>query len=125
MPHLLIRNVSVLTVPGSGDCRVDQAQDIHIHDGQITAITPTGQPPATDTHAGEQHLRARQPRADPNALGRQVDLHRPDPLVEPVVDRQILGRTPHHHHGTVRMRVDQPRHRHQPGPVNHLRPSIH
>ncbi len=53
MPHLLIRNVSVLIVPGSGDCRVDQAQDIHIHDGQITAITPTGQRPATDTHAGD------------------------------------------------------------------------
>src|SRR6266496_3586468 len=53
MARLLIRNVSVLIVPGSGDCRVDQAQDIRIHDGQITAITPSGQPPATDTQAGD------------------------------------------------------------------------
>lgn len=42
MPHLLIRNVSVLIVPESGECRVDEAQDIHIHDDRITAITPTG-----------------------------------------------------------------------------------
>ncbi|MEU4605824.1 amidohydrolase [Kribbella sp. NPDC023972] len=45
MPRLLIRNVSVLIVPESGDCGVDESQDIHIHDGQITAIVPTGTGP--------------------------------------------------------------------------------
>ncbi|MFI6674711.1 amidohydrolase family protein [Kribbella sp. NPDC050470] len=44
MSYLLIRNVSVLIVPEHGDCRVDEAQDIHIHDDKITAITPTGTP---------------------------------------------------------------------------------
>jgi len=48
MPHLLIRNVSVLIVPESGDCRVDEAQDIHINEDQITAITPTGTSPGGD-----------------------------------------------------------------------------
>ncbi|TDW21640.1 amidohydrolase [Kribbella kalugense] len=42
MTRMLIRNVSVLVVPEHGDCRVDQAQDIHITNDQITAITPTG-----------------------------------------------------------------------------------
>ncbi|TCO50509.1 amidohydrolase family protein [Kribbella antiqua] len=41
MTRLLIRNVSVLIVPESGECRVDPAQDIHIHNGRITTITPT------------------------------------------------------------------------------------
>ncbi|MGW1347414.1 amidohydrolase [Kribbella sp. NPDC002412] len=45
MSYLLIRNVSVLIVPEYGECRVDEAQDIHIHDDRITAITPTGTPP--------------------------------------------------------------------------------
>jgi 5-methylthioadenosine/S-adenosylhomocysteine deaminase len=39
---MLIRNVSVLVVPEHGECRVDEAQDIHIVDDRITAITPTG-----------------------------------------------------------------------------------
>jgi 5-methylthioadenosine/S-adenosylhomocysteine deaminase len=42
MPRVLIRDVSVLVVPEDGECRVDEAQDIHIDNGQITAITPTG-----------------------------------------------------------------------------------
>jgi 5-methylthioadenosine/S-adenosylhomocysteine deaminase len=42
MPGLLIRNVSVLIVPETGDCRVDEAQDISVQDGRITAIAPTG-----------------------------------------------------------------------------------
>ncbi|MFI7062240.1 amidohydrolase [Kribbella sp. NPDC050124] len=45
MSYVLIRNVSVLIVPEYGDCRVDDAQDIHVHDDRITAITPTGTPP--------------------------------------------------------------------------------
>jgi 5-methylthioadenosine/S-adenosylhomocysteine deaminase len=50
MSYLLIRNVAVLIVPESGDCRVDEAQDIHIHDDRITAITPTGTPPPVLGH---------------------------------------------------------------------------
>ena len=46
MSDLLIRNVSVLIVPETGECRVDEAQDIRIEDGVITAITPTGEQPA-------------------------------------------------------------------------------
>jgi len=42
MPRVLIRDVSVLIVPEDGECRIDEAQDIHIDNGQITAITPTG-----------------------------------------------------------------------------------
>jgi 5-methylthioadenosine/S-adenosylhomocysteine deaminase len=42
MSGLLIRNVSVLIVPETGDCRVDEAQDISVQDGRITAIAPTG-----------------------------------------------------------------------------------
>ena len=41
MTRVLIRNVAVLVVPEQGECRVDEAQDIHIHDDLITAITPT------------------------------------------------------------------------------------
>jgi 5-methylthioadenosine/S-adenosylhomocysteine deaminase len=48
MPRLLIRNVSVVIVPESGDCRVDESQDIHINDGQITAIVPTGTAPESE-----------------------------------------------------------------------------
>lgn len=44
MSRLLIRNVSVLVVPESGDCRVDEAQDIQVDGGQIGAITPTVPP---------------------------------------------------------------------------------
>ncbi|WP_433158983.1 amidohydrolase [Kribbella sp. CA-247076] len=55
MARVLIRNVSVLVVPESGECRVDEAQDIHIQDDRITAITPTGTPPpgAAADGAGE------------------------------------------------------------------------
>ncbi|MER7250517.1 amidohydrolase [Kribbella sp. NPDC000426] len=42
---MLIRNVAMLVVPEQGECRVDEAQDIHIHDDLITAITPTAQTP--------------------------------------------------------------------------------
>jgi 5-methylthioadenosine/S-adenosylhomocysteine deaminase len=45
MSRLLIRNVAVLVVPESGECRVDEAQDIQIDNGRITAITPAGAPP--------------------------------------------------------------------------------
>src|SRR4051794_1595121 len=41
MSRLLIRNVSVLVVPEHGECRVDEAQDIHVQDDHIVAITPT------------------------------------------------------------------------------------
>jgi 5-methylthioadenosine/S-adenosylhomocysteine deaminase len=53
MTRLLIRNVSVLIVPEAGECRVDPAQDIHIHDGRITTITPTTTTPATADRVGE------------------------------------------------------------------------
>jgi hypothetical protein len=45
MSRLLIRDVAVLVVPETGECRVDEAQDIHVADGRITAITPTGAAP--------------------------------------------------------------------------------
>ncbi|WP_371403082.1 amidohydrolase [Kribbella sp. NBC_00662] len=48
MTRMLIRNVAVLVVPEHGECRVDEAQDIHIHDNLITAITPTTPPTAGD-----------------------------------------------------------------------------
>ncbi|MFF0267384.1 amidohydrolase [Kribbella sp. NPDC004536] len=41
MPRLLIRNVSVLVVPEQGECRIDDAQDVHVQDDLIVAITPT------------------------------------------------------------------------------------
>ncbi|GAA1125293.1 amidohydrolase [Kribbella jejuensis] len=41
MPRLMIRNVSVLVVPEQGECRVDDAQDVHVQDDLIVAITPT------------------------------------------------------------------------------------
>jgi 5-methylthioadenosine/S-adenosylhomocysteine deaminase len=41
MTQVLIRNCSVLVVPETGECRVDEGQDIHIDDGMITAITLT------------------------------------------------------------------------------------
>ncbi|MFK4084570.1 amidohydrolase [Kribbella sp. NPDC020789] len=40
----LIRNVDVLIVPETGECRVDKAQDIHLTDSVIAAIVPTGRP---------------------------------------------------------------------------------
>jgi 5-methylthioadenosine/S-adenosylhomocysteine deaminase len=49
MSRLLIQNCSVLVVPETGECRVDESQDILITDGEITSITPTvPQPPADD-----------------------------------------------------------------------------
>lgn len=42
MTRLVVRNCSVLVVPESGECRVDDGQDIHIEDGAITAVTATG-----------------------------------------------------------------------------------
>jgi 5-methylthioadenosine/S-adenosylhomocysteine deaminase len=53
MGGLVVRNVAVLVVPEIGECRVDDAQDIHIRDGRITAITPTGSGPAESTQAAE------------------------------------------------------------------------
>ncbi len=44
MSRLLIRNVSVLVVPESDECRVDEAQDIQVDGGRISAITPTVPP---------------------------------------------------------------------------------
>ncbi|MEU4192141.1 amidohydrolase [Kribbella sp. NPDC026611] len=41
MARVLIRNVSVLVVPESGEGRVDDAQDIQIEDDRITGIAPT------------------------------------------------------------------------------------
>ena len=41
MAQSVIRNCSVLVVPEVGECRVDDAQDIHIEDGRITAVVPT------------------------------------------------------------------------------------
>jgi 5-methylthioadenosine/S-adenosylhomocysteine deaminase len=41
MRQLVVRNCSVLVVPEAGECRVDEAQDIHIQDGAITRITNT------------------------------------------------------------------------------------
>lgn len=49
MSPLLIQNCSVLVVPETGECRVDEAQDILITDGKITSITPAAPPtPAPD-----------------------------------------------------------------------------
>ncbi|MGC4938393.1 amidohydrolase [Kribbella sp. DT2] len=49
MPTLLIQNCSVLVVPETGECRVDESQDILITDGKIASITPTvPQAPADD-----------------------------------------------------------------------------
>jgi 5-methylthioadenosine/S-adenosylhomocysteine deaminase len=45
MDRLLIRNCSVLIVPETGECRVDENQDIHIANGSIVAIVPTGTHP--------------------------------------------------------------------------------
>lgn len=45
MSRVLIRNVDVLIVPEQGECRVDEAQDIHVHDDRIVAITQTSIPP--------------------------------------------------------------------------------
>jgi 5-methylthioadenosine/S-adenosylhomocysteine deaminase len=45
MTRLVVRNCSVLVVPELGECRVDEAQDIHIEDGAITAVTATGPVP--------------------------------------------------------------------------------
>jgi 5-methylthioadenosine/S-adenosylhomocysteine deaminase len=42
MTRLVIRNCSVLVVPETGECRVDDGQDIHVEDGAITAISATG-----------------------------------------------------------------------------------
>ncbi len=42
---MLIRNVSVLIVPEQGECRVDEAQDIHVQNDRIVAITPTSDAP--------------------------------------------------------------------------------
>ncbi len=42
---MLIRNVDVLIVPEQGECRVDKAQDIHVEDDRIVAITPTSDAP--------------------------------------------------------------------------------
>ncbi|TCO32556.1 5-methylthioadenosine/S-adenosylhomocysteine deaminase [Kribbella steppae] len=53
MSYLVIRNVSVLIVPESGDCRVDEGQDIHIEDDQITAITATGVTPSAAAQADD------------------------------------------------------------------------
>lgn len=53
MSRLLIRNVSVLIVPESGDCHVDDAQDIHIHDGRIAAVRSTGPASADVDEVGE------------------------------------------------------------------------
>ena len=41
MSRVLIRNVAVLVVPETGECRVDEAQDIQVDNGRIIAITPT------------------------------------------------------------------------------------
>ncbi|MFF0342525.1 amidohydrolase [Kribbella sp. NPDC004875] len=38
---MLIRNVAVLVVPEVGECRVEEAQDIHIEGDRITTIAPT------------------------------------------------------------------------------------
>ncbi|MEV0798438.1 amidohydrolase [Kribbella sp. NPDC050281] len=42
MARLMIRNVSVLVVPEAGECRIDEFQDLHVHDDRITAVAPTG-----------------------------------------------------------------------------------
>jgi 5-methylthioadenosine/S-adenosylhomocysteine deaminase len=41
MAQSVIRNCSVLVVPEVGERRVDDAQDIHIEDGRITAVVST------------------------------------------------------------------------------------
>ncbi|WP_405067347.1 hypothetical protein OG558_37895 [Kribbella sp. NBC_01510] len=54
---MLIRNVAVLVVPETGECRVDEAQDIHVDSGRITAITPTpatSHEPATSRRRGSR-----------------------------------------------------------------------
>ncbi len=45
MRQLVVRNCSVLLVPETGECRVDEAQDIHIQDGAITRITASTSTP--------------------------------------------------------------------------------
>ena len=45
MAQLVIRNVSVLVVPAVRECRVDEAQDIHVEDDRITAVSPTSAAP--------------------------------------------------------------------------------
>ncbi|MFG1622255.1 amidohydrolase [Kribbella sp. NPDC049227] len=45
MARLVIRNVSVLVVPEAGECRIDEFQDLHVHDDRITAVAPTGADP--------------------------------------------------------------------------------
>ncbi|ADB33325.1 amidohydrolase [Kribbella flavida DSM 17836] len=45
MSRLLIRNCSLLVVPETEECRVDEAQDILVIDGEIVSITPSGTVP--------------------------------------------------------------------------------
>ena len=46
MAGLVVRGCSVLVVPDAGECRVEEARDIHVEDGAITTITSTGELPA-------------------------------------------------------------------------------
>lgn len=47
MARLVIRNVAVLVVPEVGECRVEEARDIHVQDDRIVAVTPTGSQPGS------------------------------------------------------------------------------
>lgn len=52
MTRLVIRNCSLLVVPETGECRVEDGQDIQVEDGAITAIAATG----TVQSAGETEV---------------------------------------------------------------------
>ena len=65
MSRLLIRNVSVLVVPERGECRVDEAQDIHVQDDRIVAITPTSITPTSITSAASQSTPGPSPSPSP------------------------------------------------------------
>ena len=58
-------------------------------------------------HAAAQHFRAGEPRAVVDELFRHMlHLGRPDVLIEPVHQREVVGEPAHQRHGGVRMEVD-------------------
>lgn len=59
-------------------------------------------------HAGLDHLGDTQQRPPVDIFGGEVHLHRPDALVEPDIDRHILGDAAEEAHGGVGVGVDQP-----------------
>ena len=60
--------------------------------------------------AGLDHLDQAKQHAPVDVFGCQVAFDWPDELVEPAVDRHVLGQAAKEHHRHMSVRVDQPRH---------------